>query len=61
MDGTRTLAEIDVAMGFRGGYALQHLACLYRDCGVGYAFDELDRVTAVFPAGQTIDTAIAGG
>lgn len=59
MDGTLTAPEVDKEMGFeKAGYSLSHFYCLARDCGVGYSFDEAGRVSAVYPPGESLDTAI---
>lgn len=58
MDGTRTGADIDAEMSFKAGYSMSHFYCLARDCGVGYAFDSEQRVRALYPLGQTLDTAL---
>lgn len=59
MDGTRTAEEIDAAMAFeKKGYSLSHFYCLARDCGIGYEFDGERRVSAVYPDGQSLGTAV---
>lgn len=60
MDGTRTADQIGAEMNFsKPNYALSHFYCLARDCGVGYAFDDAGLVTALYPEGEGLDTAIA--
>jgi hypothetical protein len=60
MDGTKTAEEVGAAMGFeKPTYSLSHFYCLARDCGVGYSFDEAGRVSAIYPEGQSLQTAVA--
>lgn len=60
LDGSRTPTEIGRRLGFaRPGYALSHLYCLARDVGVGYQLDEEGRATALYPEGESLDTAVA--
>lgn len=59
MTGELTAPEVDQAMSFKPGYSLSHFYCLARDCGVGYAFDDAGRVTALYPEGQGLATVVA--
>lgn len=60
MDGTRTPLEIGTALGFeKTGYIAVHLFCLWRDCGIGYQFDTLGRISAIYPLGYDFASTVS--
>lgn len=55
MNSTRTIDEIASELGLTPSNTSSHIHCLWRDCGIGFSFDDNKRVTAVLPRG--IDSA----
>jgi hypothetical protein len=53
MDGTRTTAQIADEIGHTVVNTQSHIFCLWRDCGVGFRFDDERRVSLVLPEGAT--------
>jgi hypothetical protein len=51
MDGTRTVTEIADDLSLNRGNTSSHVFCLWRDCGIGFSFDDKKRVKAVLPSG----------
>lgn len=51
MDGTRTVTEIADDLSLNRGNTSSHVFCLWRDCGIGFSFDDKKRVKAVLPPG----------
>jgi hypothetical protein len=51
MDGKHTSAQIAEELSLSPGNTHSHIFCLWRDCGIGFKYDDEKRVTAVLPAG----------
>jgi hypothetical protein len=51
MDGRLTTREIADSVGLTPGNAHAHIYCLWRDCGMGFAFDGEGRVSLILPDG----------
>ena len=55
MDGSRTIADIATELHLTSPNTSSHIHCLWRDCGIGFSFDDAKRVIAVLPHG--VDSA----
>lgn len=53
MDGTRTVDQIADELSLSASNAHAHVYCLWRDCGIGFSFDDDRRVCASLPTGVT--------